>query len=292
MKTLRQILLLLVCIAVTACTTESPQEPSMVLEGWIDAGGYPVVLLHKTYVMDRVNYTKKTLAEVIDEQLIMWGKVTVSDGENEQILTGRMDTMYMPPYTYSSINIIGEVGKTYTVTATYKNLSATATTTIPPKATLDSLRVYTDNFGDRHAVAFVNRDNQDEAKYAIFLRYSDDKQFKLCPLGVFDSHTAQDGPMEIMVYNPLANDTTKAYDPLPNFGDDTMHTYQIKVARLDDESFRFWEGYDRMNSTKGIAFVPVFENIEGNVQGGVGNFTGMGSSVYSFSTRKDTTYCY
>ena len=71
-----------------------------------------------------------------------------------------------------------------------------------------------------------------------------------------------------------------------------MHTYQIKVARLDDESFRFWEGYDRMNSTKGIAFVPVFENIEGNVQGGVGNFTGMGSSVYSFSTRKDTTYCY
>ena len=264
----------------------------MVLEGWIDAGGYPVVLLHKSYVLNETTYTKHTLEEVIEEQLIMWGKVTVSDGENEIILTGRMDTMYMPPYTYSTLNMQGEVGKTYTVTATYKNMSATATTTIPPIATLDSLRVYTDEHGNRHALAYIHREGHDKAHFALFLKYQGDKQFMLCPLGVTDDSGTQDEPLEMMVYNPLANDSTKLFDLLPNFGNDTTHTYQLKLARLDDESYRFWDSYATLNSTKGIAFVPVYENIHGNVQGGIGHFSGFGSTIYTFTTSRDTTYRY
>lgn len=282
---------LLTCLTMLACTTEPPQEPSMVLEGWIDAGGFPVVLLHKSYVMDKTTYQRHTLDEVIEEQLLPWSKVTVSDGENEEILTGRMDTLYMPPYTYSTINLRGEIGKTYTVTAKYKEMYVTATTTIPPVATLDSLRIFSDNNNKKYVSAYIHRTDYN-AYYALFLRYIDGKQFMFCPSGVLDSRQLTGSSLEMMVYNPLTNDSTLAPSMLSNFDTDTVNTYQLKVARLDEESYRFWDAFDRLNSTKGVAFVPVVENLIGNVQGGVGNFTGLGSSVYTFRTHTDTTYYY
>ena len=276
-------------MAVVSCTHDTPQEPSMIVEAYIDANGYPTVLLHKSYVLDNIPESVQTLEDIAEQQLIMWGKVTISDGEREVILTGRLDTLYMPPYTYSTLDMIGEVGKTYTLTATYKQMTATATTTIPPIAAFDSIRIYSKD-ENKHILAYMSHLPAETAYYAVFMRYRGDKQYLLCPLGVFDNSKANNDLLEVMIYNPFDKDSKLGIISMSSFKADTTHSYQLKLARLDETSYRYWNEYMSMNTTKGIFFVPVYENLHGNVTGGIGHFTGMGSTTYNLTITKDTTY--
>lgn len=280
----------------TACSPEAPHPSNIIMEGWIDAGGHPVVLIHKTYVLDSVKGSSKTIEELAAEQLIPFGKVTVSDGTNEVILTGRLDTAYMPPYTYSSLDLTGQVGKTYTVTAKYNDFYATAQTTIPPVATLDSLRVNTANPEKVEIIAYMAHNPTEEAYYALFLRKYGEKQYQLCPFCVFDGRDAENGRMEMRLYNP--------YGEASQIGTETHHfridpslsvqerSFQLKVARVDYASYQFWKAYNEQIITRGILFVPIYKNIPSNVVGGYGNVTGMGCSFYLFNISNDTTYRY
>ena len=276
-------------ILLAGCAEEQqPQPQSLVLEGWIDAGGHPVVLIHKSLVMADAPENVRSIEEIVDDHLIPFGKVTVSDGTEEVILTGRLDTAYMPPYTYSSIDMDGQVGKTYTVTAKYRNLYATATTTIPSIAYFDSLRVYTDNLGRVSISGYLSSLNSNTDYYALFIREQTKKQFRLCPLGVFDTSGAVDGRLEIAVKNPdQAADNDIGY----YFTKDTVR-YQLKLAHIDYTSYQFWKAYNDHVLTSGILFMPVYKNIPSNVSGGIGYFSGMGSSMYSFTTARDSIYRY
>lgn len=289
---LKRILYILFIIAgfIGCKSHEEPQAPTLILEGWIDAGDAPVVLIHRSYVMD--NYspdqdTVKTIEDVMEDLLIPFGKVTVSDGTNEVVLTGRIDTAYMPPYTYSSLYMTGQAGKTYTVTAKYKDLYATATTTIPPVAKLDSLRVRRmETDIDIHAYMTVNP--KEEAYYALFLREYKKEQFQLCPFGVFENKDAVNGQMDIKLYNPysVSNEMVSVAYDIAN----PIIDYQLKIARIDYRSYLFWKAYNEQIITRGTLFVPVYRNIPGNVNGGKGIFCGMGSSIYRFSLTPDSLY--
>jgi len=293
----RHLYILLCLLALTACKqTNTPQPPSLILEGWIDAGDIPVVLIHKSYVMD--NYTDvdedTSIEDVIEDLLIPFGRVAVSDGTNEVVLTGRIDTAYLPPYTYSSLDMEGAVGKTYTVTVQYKDYHATATTTIPPVATLDSLRVKSHEDDALDIRAYMSGiDPNEEAYYALFARKYKTKQFQLCPFGVFQGRDAKNGQMEIQVYNPAPE--PDRHDMLEYFfykdsKAETPQIYQLKIARIDYPSYCYWKAYNEQIVTRGILFVPVYKNLPGNVSGGQGIFTGMGSSVYTFALSPDSTY--
>ena len=120
------------------------------------------------------------------------------------------------------------------------------------------------------------------------MRYKGDKQFKLCPYNVFDNSKAKDNCLEIKVYNPLVNESVLSRTSEL----DTTRLVELKIARLDQKSYAFWSEYEVMNRTRGVMFVPVYTNLHGNIEGGYGNFTGMGSSVYLLSLTKDSLYQY
>ena len=293
----RFVLILALAALLASCATNPPRPESMVLEGWIDADGHPVVMIHKSYVMTNAPDSSMSLEDIVEEQLIPFGKVTVSDGDEELILTGRLDTAYLPPYTYSTINMTGQVGKRYTVTAKYKDMYATASTTIPPIAYLDSLSIRTDTTGKADVRAYISgTDTCAESYYALFARETGTKQFCLCPFGVFDGKEAQNGLLEMSVYNPIT-DTTKVEAGFSTnfFYRDTATTrppkeYQLKVARIDYPSYQFWKAYNEQVITGGVLFVTVYKNMPSNIVGGIGNFSGFGSSFYRLSIQKDTTY--
>ena len=75
----------------------------------------------------------------LEDNIIHWGKVTISDGEKEVILTGYYDEAYFPPYIYTTTEMKGRVGRSYTLTAEYDGLSASATTSIPQPVELESV---------------------------------------------------------------------------------------------------------------------------------------------------------
>ena len=101
----------------------------LIVEGWIDAGGFPVVIItHSLPVRLKEEGIKVSqIAKFMETS----AKVTVSDGETSVTLTGKLDQGYFPPYIYTTSRLRGEAGKSYTLTVQTKDRFLTANTTIP-----------------------------------------------------------------------------------------------------------------------------------------------------------------
>ena len=93
---MKKLMFVLAAILFLGCSEEIlPEgEPQVVVEGWIEAGGPPVVLVSTT-----VPITSKwqELQPVLESCVVRWATVSVFDGEEEIFLTGKLNNAYMPP---------------------------------------------------------------------------------------------------------------------------------------------------------------------------------------------------
>lgn len=280
--------LVIAAAAAVSCTKPEPEEPEMVLEGWIDEGGHPVVMLHNS-----INFTEdfSTLEEMVESKLIYFGKVTVSDGETSVILTGRVDTAYLPPYTYSSVRIIGEPGRTYHVEAEFEGRKISASTTIPPKALFDSVSVESlpEKPGFFRLAGYLTDKNDHSDYFVVFYRYKGEKQYRNCFLGVAsDLASDASGVLRIPIYKNVAGTSLMDMDSASTRFFRLGDTVDIKLAAVDQVSYRFWESFSSMTISSSMPFLPVNENIFTNISGGRGYWCGYGSSTYRIVPEKDT----
>ena len=172
---------LLLCFV--ACSEPEFIQPELVLEGWIEDNGHPFVMIHNSYTASEKYFS---IEEVIEDKTIFWGKVVVSDEEFSDVLTGKLDTAYLPPYYYYSVDIMGESGRTYKVTAEYEGQTVSATTTIPNRVEFDSIVVerLNDDKGNVRLKGFLTDKDESDNYYVLFYRYRGYKQYINCFLGV------------------------------------------------------------------------------------------------------------
>ena len=272
-----------------SCTPQAvPNEPEIVLEGWIDEGGHPIVMLHKS-----INFTEdfNTMEDLIEEKIIYLGKVTVSDGETSVVLTGRVDTAYLPPYSYSSVRIMGESGRAYSVEAEFEGKKASAVTTIPPKALFDSISVESmpDKPGFFRLTGYLTDMKEQSDYFVVFYRYKGEKQYRNGLHGVASDIAADtSGVLRIPIYKNMAGTSLVDKDSLSTRFFRLGDTLEIKLAAIDGVSYRFWESFASLTITSTIPFLPVSENIYTNVSGGRGYWCGYGSSTYTIVPECDT----
>ena len=247
-------------------------EPQMVVEGWIDAGGYPIVMLSQIIPASE----KEITVESLKEHIITWGKVTISDGENEVVLTGKRSDDYFPPYIYTTNKIRGEEGKRYYLTAEYKNFYAFAETTVPAKAEID--KIITSHKDGTYCINAVINDNPEEKNYyKFFIKVAgrdssylssnfaliDDKNFAF-PCNV---------PIEIG-YSSIYDKENKAYSISES------DNLQIKVAQIDSITYNIWDDYKNIIELGLNPFFRYSNSIRSNIKGGIGYWVGYGSSEY------------
>lgn len=272
-----------------SCTPQAvPNEPEIVLEGWIDEGGHPIVMLHKS-----INFTEdfNTMEDLIEEKIIYLGKVTVSDGETSVVLTGRVDTAYLPPYSYSSVRIMGESGRAYRVEAEFEGKKVSAVTTIPPKAVFDSISVESmpDKPGFFRLTGYLTDMKEQSDYFVVFYRYKGEKQYRNGLHGVASDIAADtSGVLRIPIYKNMAGTSLVDKDSLSTRFFRLGDTLEIKLAAIDGVSYRFWESFASLTITSTIPFLPVSENIYTNVSGGRGYWCGYGSSTYTIVPECDT----
>ena len=143
----RLLIILTMLYAMSACEVISVFDGSetgkdlrgegLVIEGWIDDGGYPVVSVMTTLIRpDEPRKTKELMGIVVTD-----AEVLISDGESEWTLSSALCYDFQIPFVYSTRQLRGEAGKTYRLTVRYEGMEATAETTIPPKTQLDALEV-------------------------------------------------------------------------------------------------------------------------------------------------------
>lgn len=249
------------------------QNDELVVEGWIEDNGFPVVILTKN-----INISNKYQSlDSLSSRIVRWAKVTVSDGEKSVVLTGRYTKGYTPPYIYTTSHFRGEAGKTYQLTVEYGDFHATATTTIPKTQKIDELT--------------VERCAQSDTLYQISLRYNDDeaeqnyyqiftrvggrnvRQYLAAYLGTIDSRVVKP-KTTIPVYRGRDINTLD-YTPYYTIND----TVAVKFAHIDRTSYNFWYDYTRNLTTAGNMFFATAASLRSNIIGGTGYWCGMGSDI-------------
>lgn len=96
-KTLYSLFCLLLFL-LQSCTVDYfvDNKSEIVVEGWIEDNKPPMVILSKTLTLSDEYQSLTDLRDYI----VTWAKVSVSDGVDTVVLTGKYDPGYFPPYIY------------------------------------------------------------------------------------------------------------------------------------------------------------------------------------------------
>lgn len=267
-------ILLFLPLLLGSCTEEvpAPVEPKLVVEGWIDDGGVPVVMLSMI-----IPVTGEEIgADELEDYIVRWGKVTISDGEKEVVLVGMKSDIYFPPYIYTTSKIRGEAGKTYWLTAEYDNLVATAQTTIPPRAEIESiLPTYDDG---KYCINATIKDNPHEHNYyKFFVRLlGRDSCYLSSDFAIFDdSNYSNPIKVPVEIGNSFFYSAEKK-----NYELSEEDGFWIKVAQVDSVAYNFWDDYKSMVELGINPFFRFSGNIRSNISGGLGYWIGYGATEY------------
>ncbi len=267
--------LVLLFLAAAMCFSCSVSEEttgaeSYVVEGWIDSGHFPIVKITRTMSLKSSGTSVDSLSNYVER----WARVAVCDGERTVVLTGMADKTGLPPYLYTTGDMRGEVGKTYTLTIdTPDGHHIEAVTTIPEPVCLDSFMVEdVDGTGDNCQLYGYTRDRR---KCKLFTQVIGlDSDYKSSYLGLYDSGMiGNDG--RVAIYRGRTN---LKKDFSPYFTD--IDTLQVKFSAIDSVAYGFWRSFEDMASLSRNPLFPVTKNLQGNVKGALGYWFGYGSTFY------------
>lgn len=275
----RHIIYLVYILLFCGCSdVELPvSEPVLVIDGWIENGKSPIVMVTTSVPV------RDTLGddEDLKKYVVTWTKVTVSDGEREVTLTGMKNDDYYPPYIYTTSSFIGEAGKTYTLKVEeYNGRAVTAETTIPEPVPLENLKVRrSTNEKDKYYLTGELRDNPETKDYyKVFIKKSrKDSIYIPSFLGLIDDEILNSEVDEIAINNAV-NIIEKNQGTLFS-ADDFIF---VRFSTINETAYNYWSDFDNITMAQNPLF-PATSKIRSNIIGGLGHWTGYGSTTYRVS---------
>ena len=262
-----------------ACDDASFPVPStpLVVDGWIDAGGAPVVLLSKSISpTESMQDSSALMAKVVS-----YARVFVSDGSRRVELDGRRDDRYFPPYVYTTDEMLGEAGKTYRLEVDYPGIKAWAETSVPAPAAIDSFVVRVSERTDSLFTlsACFTDDPSTRDYYKFFTMTSDQGQaWNSSFLGLVDDSVIPFQELEVPVARGWGL-LEKYRQPLFRKGE----RLRVKFCTIDKVSYDYWKSYDDIAALARNAFFPVSENTASNLHGALGSWCGYGAVFYDIT---------
>ena len=255
-------------------------NPEIVVDGWIEEGEAANVILTQTVM---VNPDIEQGEIKLQDIPIKWAKVTVSDGEQEEVLVGRKSDGIFPPYRYTGVTIRGEAGKKYFLKVEYSGRTVTAETTIPEPVRIDDFKVIKSEECDTlYRIDISFRDDRKEKNwYKVLTSIRDEKAgtedmiYYSAFMGTVSDEIL--GPEEntMTVSRPFRHIRTEDYSPYFHKGE----TVKVKLAQIDEASFLFWSDYENeISNGKNILF-PSTSDLRSNVTGGRGIWCGYNSDT-------------
>lgn len=258
---------------------EMSQETSgdIVVEGWIESGGYPVVMLSRTFVVS-------TGEETYDDPSIVLSlaKVEVSDGIQSVILTGDYDEQYFPPFIYSTSKIRGVPGRTYYLRVEYEGQVITAETTIPEPASLEALEVSPCAHLDSiYQIVAHFEDNPETKDYYLFLTriFNRENRFYPSTFGVIDDEALTERNNKHVVHPGIHMLTSDRHTYGLYFLDTDL--VQIKFARIDETTYNIHKAYHEMVVLNNNPLFASDLSMPTNIQGGLGFWCGYAATRYN-----------
>lgn len=269
-----------ICIVLlNSCSTHIPLEsdPRLVVEGWIDDGGFPVVIVTTTIPVDEQYHEWQS----VQDHVVRWAKVTVYDGEKEYVLTGKIDRDYYPPYIYTTSRLRGKVGKTYYLKVEYSGREVTAQTTIPASVPLQWLKVRMASNGQASITAGLKDNPMTEDYYKVFIKKENqDSIYQSALMGVFSDEILSE---DVNVIEIRGSKSSKFGGSTSSIYHDLEDVVNIKFCTLEREPYCYWEDYEDVSLLSTNPLFPVNKPMRSNVSSGYGYWAGYGSLYYKVS---------
>ena len=230
---------------------------------------FPRKKLTKTIPLGKDELSLDSLSRYMDR----WAKITISDGERTEVLAGRYDKRYFPPFIYTTFDMRGVEGREYVLRVEASDGKvAEAKTRIPVSAKIDSFRVEpTDVDSLFQLYAYTSY----RGKCKLFTQtVGNQNEMYSAELGLFDDGMiGEEGRISVKRgRDNLQKDFT------PFFKENEI--VRVKFSSLGEEGYAFWRSFEDMAALSRIPLMPVNSNLKSNVQGALGYWLGYGSSFY------------
>lgn len=253
-------------------------ESKIVVEGWIEQGDVPQVILSRSIP---INATIDSTT--IFDYFIRSAKVTVSDGENEEVLNLRSNKDRVPPYVYYGSKIIGEVGKTYALKIEYLNRVIKATTKIPSVVDIKSAEYIKENVAD--TIGFVHLKFNDpvlEKNYYQIETRLDKVEPVFVPAlyGNLNDENFISPLVSLQVNRGVYVLSKTKYKPYFKDGDLIF----VKLRTMSKDGFDFWNSWQNEIVNGRSPIFPANTSLRSNIEGGIGIWEGYGQSTISIQT--------
>lgn len=266
---MKRYILLTALSAIVACTQlDSELEPRLVVEGWIESDGTPIVLVTTSVTLTREPQTVSSL----NDHVVRWAKVSLWDGNEEVKLTGYISSRYTPPYYYTTGRVIGEAGKTYRLTVDSNQMHAEATATIPEPVNLLSIEPVP--YGDDWELYLLKASFKGAAhcKFFTLIEGTDDTYVPAI------TSLANNGESEITEVTIRPGNSLHREEDRPAFR--SGEKVYVKCCTMDDSMYRLWKTLDDLIYLDRTAFFTMDTNLPGNLDGAIGYFAGYGKTEY------------
>ncbi len=263
-------------VILISCESEPEIQPELpVIEGSFNSDGYPVITFSKS--------VSPGIDGDLASAMINWGKVTISDGEKEVILTGRKDNRYLPPFIYTTVKMTGIPGKTYTINASFKDFKASASARMPYPTPIDSLVVKPTSVDSLYSATlhFTSPPDVPAYYYITLRRIGEDA--RLSPALMGNIQVLEAGKhCSMQVLGPKIKIDDTIY--VSNFKKGSV--WEVRLNRVEKDVYEFWKAYDNMIMFSTSPLVSTNESLPTNISGGLGVWSPQGSSVIILDLNK------
>ena len=270
-------LFLLVIVAISCNNdgfkAEINLESKIIVEGWIEEGDVPQLILSSSIPITEVVDSTNVLDHVIRS-----AKVTVSDGQKVEVLRVKNDKDRLPPFVYYGSEIIGEAGKTYTLKIEYLNRIVLASTTIPKTVALTSAEYVKNNVADSTGYIFIKFDDPLNEKnyYQIATRLvGQEPIFVPAFYGNLDDKNFDSSKISMQVNRGVLIFPKTKYKPYFIDGDLIF----VKLRTMNKDALDFWNSWQNELVNSRNPIYPSNTSLKSNINGGIGIWAGYGQNT-------------
>lgn len=280
---MKKYILFLLIIVVCSCNNDTfsdgiKLESKLAVEGWIEEGDGPQVILSRTIPINDVIDSTNVLDHVIRS-----AKITVSDGETTEVLRVKNDDDRVPPFVYFGSEIIGKAGKVYTLKVEYLNRVLEATTSIPKTVPIISATYEKKNVSDATGYAFIKFDDPvNEKNYYQIATKIDKKEPIFVPAfyGNLDDEKFETHSVSMQINRGILLFPKTKFTPYFTDGDLIF----VKLRTMNKEAFDFWNSWQNEIVNSKNPIYPSNTSLKSNIKGGVGIWAGYGQSTVQVKT--------
>lgn len=251
-----------------------PGRPPLVVEGWIEEGLPPVVMLTRAVDLTGDSATFDGFVE-------KWARVSVFDGETRHVLTGRINRDYVPEFIYTAAELVGQPGHTYRLLVETETDTLTASATMPGHPRLERLEAERVGGSDTLWLlkAYVGQVAEGDY-YKLFVREDgEDRRYYGAFMGTFSAsaYAAEDGWTITRGLHATYDDTDSPFSHYFKSGS----RVSVRLCSLESAVYDFWNVYDSNISMGQNLFFTFAGNCPGNIDGGLGYWAAYGMSSRS-----------